>query len=339
MQVLRDSLDAFARSPDAYSSSIPIVTARLIQDLLSFNFVGQSADDLKGGLHPFIIADGNSERPQNNLEVARLYGLLTAGDAACTLADLETLNSKEVESIPVTYSELESTLGMFGNLIGVILGLRHPIVRAFQDMWILMQSQLKSDLHTALEYRSYVKPTHLLQSVQLICFMWFTHKHVRLTQPTPDFATILHQIIMQNYVLPNLPSQLYQLVYPKRSYTLPEPIPGSVATSSSGSSSTTGGSGLSIASGVSALTTLSGSGTAPGTVGRGARIANLQPLPNITALVLNATKLKDFMGTLPPPKYNNGSEMCLSFLLKGGCWSNCKQAHSHVAALSNNEQQ
>jgi hypothetical protein len=220
MQVFRDGLDAFARSSTAYSTSMPVVTPRLTQDMLNFNFIGQSADDLKGGLHPFIISDGNAEHRQNNVEVARLYGLLTAGDATCSLADLEALSAKEIKSIPVSYWELESTIGMFGNLISVILGIQHPLCLAYYQMWSLMQSQLKTDLHTALEYRYFVKPTHLLRSIQLIFYTWFTHCCVRLTPPPPDFTTVLQQIIMQTYVLLALPSQLYQLVYPKKSYHL-----------------------------------------------------------------------------------------------------------------------
>lgn len=342
MQVFRDSLDAFARSPDAYTSTVPLVTARLTQDMLSFSFVGQSADDLKGGLHPFIIVDGNAEHRQTNVEVARLYGLLTAGDATCTLADLEALNAKEIKSVPITYWELESTLGMFGNLMSVILGVRHPLATAYRQMWLLMQSQLKSDLHMALEYKAYVKPTHLLRSVQLIFYTWFTHRRARLAPPTPDFTTVLHQIIMQTYVLPNLPYQLYQLAYPKRTYATSDTVPGSVATSSSGSTSASGLSSVGLvhttASVVSDITNRSGGGNAT-QPGRGARIANLHPIPAIVNLVPSTIKLKDIIGDSSPPTLDNGSDMCLSFLLKNGCWSNCKRAQNHTAALTANEQQ
>ncbi len=100
---MRDALDAFARSSQAFSSAVPIVSARLTQDMLAFNFVGNSVDDVKNGLHPFIVTDGNAEHRQHNMEVARLYGLITAGDATCSLSDLEALSSKEVKSVPLTY--------------------------------------------------------------------------------------------------------------------------------------------------------------------------------------------------------------------------------------------
>jgi hypothetical protein len=131
VQVLRDALDAFARSAEAFSTAVPLVMACLVQDLLTFQFLGQSIDDIKSGLHPFIITDGASKNRHLNMEVARLYGLLTAGDATCSLSDLEALSAKEVCSVPLTYWELEKSLGMFGNLIAVILGNTDPLVIAF----------------------------------------------------------------------------------------------------------------------------------------------------------------------------------------------------------------
>jgi len=41
--------------------------ARLVQDLLNFNFVGDSADDIKLGFHPFIILDGTAEQCHANI--------------------------------------------------------------------------------------------------------------------------------------------------------------------------------------------------------------------------------------------------------------------------------
>jgi cytochrome bd-type quinol oxidase subunit 1 len=86
--------------------------------------------------------DENAKHQQSNIEVARLYGLLTSGDATCSLKDLEALTAKEVRSVPVTYWELESNLGMFGNLIHVVLGSTHPLVTAYREFWTLMRSGL-----------------------------------------------------------------------------------------------------------------------------------------------------------------------------------------------------
>jgi hypothetical protein len=141
--------------------------------------------------------------------VARLYGYLNARETAISLADLEALQAKETRAIPLTYWELEKTLGAFGNLMSVVLGLTHPLTIAYANMWQLLKSSMRDELHAAIEYRAYVKPAHVLCSIQLIFFNWFAHRRAHLTPPTPDFAAILHQILLQVYVLPRLPTTLW----------------------------------------------------------------------------------------------------------------------------------
>jgi hypothetical protein len=161
-QVLRETLEAFARWPTAFMSTVPLVTAKLVQDLLNFNFMGDTADDIKMGFHPFIISDGNAEQRYANMEVACLYSYFNAGETAITLADLESLQAKEVRSISLTYWELEKTLGSFGNLTQVVLGTQHPVTRAYTEMWRLLSIGMRDKLHSAIEYRNHVKPTHVL---------------------------------------------------------------------------------------------------------------------------------------------------------------------------------
>jgi hypothetical protein len=334
-QVLRDTLEAFARSPQAFSTTVPVVSAKLVQDILSFNFVGDLADDTKLGFHPFIISDGNAEHRQINREVARLYGFLQAGDTSVSLGDLEALQAKEVRSVPLTYWELEKNLGAFGNILGVVLGTAHPLTTAYRDMWLLLQGGLRDDLHAALEYRAYVKPVHFLRSIQLICYTWFTHRKNRLTPPTPDFKAIPTQIIMQVYVLPHLPPALYALAYPKKhtplvSGSIPDLIAsGSASGSSSGSNPTASHSDASTVSGLTTPTP-----TKPPPSGRGAYMANLAPVASITTLDRPTVKIKDLIGTTTPPKTADGTEMCLSFHLRGGCWSNCRRAANHTSVLT-----
>ncbi len=115
-------MSTYACGPDAFSVAVPIPSSKLVQDLLSFAFVGDSPDDTKTGIHPFVIAEGSAEHRQANLEVARLYGLLNSGDQSIMLSDLEQLKSKEIKALPTNYFELERNLGMFGNFLGTILG-------------------------------------------------------------------------------------------------------------------------------------------------------------------------------------------------------------------------
>jgi hypothetical protein len=110
-----------------------VVTSKLVQDLQNFIFVGDSMDDLKSGLQPFIIAEGSAKHWQVNLEVSRLYGLLQSGEQSWMLADdLETLQYHEVSSTPLNFFKLECNLGMFGILLGTVLGNQHIITTAYR---------------------------------------------------------------------------------------------------------------------------------------------------------------------------------------------------------------
>lgn len=112
-----------------------VISAKLVQDLLTFTFVGDSQEDLKSGLQPFIITDGSEEYRHANLELAKTYGFLHDGEYGITYSDLQALEAKEVQSIPLTYFELKKCVGMFGNLLGVVLGSNHNLTAAHRTFW------------------------------------------------------------------------------------------------------------------------------------------------------------------------------------------------------------
>jgi hypothetical protein len=69
-QVLSEALHAYMHSPKAFNNCVLVNTTKLVQDLKAFLFMGDSTDDLKPGLQPFIIADGSVEHRQANLEIS-----------------------------------------------------------------------------------------------------------------------------------------------------------------------------------------------------------------------------------------------------------------------------
>ncbi len=129
-----------ARGPEAFYNMAPVVPSKLVQDLLTFTFAGDS-HDLKTGLQPFVIADSSEEFWRANLELARTYGLLHDSDFSLTSADLQALKVKEVKSVPLSYFKMEA-LGMFGNLLGMALGSTHALTVAYQRFWNLFTQGL-----------------------------------------------------------------------------------------------------------------------------------------------------------------------------------------------------
>jgi hypothetical protein len=174
--ILKELLDASARQPNTFPTMMPVIMPKLLQDLRNFTFLVDSPDDLKTGLQPFIIADGSEEHCRANLELARQYGLVQEGATGVTLSDLQALEAKEVKSIPLTYFDLEKTLGMFGNLLQVVLGGDHPLTINYRAFWELLTRSMRNDLQLMIDTTGKIKPAHILRSVQLICHRWFAHK-------------------------------------------------------------------------------------------------------------------------------------------------------------------
>ncbi len=48
-------------------------------------------------------------------------------------------------------------------------------------------------------------------------------------------------------------------------------------------------------------------------------------------------KLKDLIGSDPPPAMDNGTQICLSYFCTAGCWSNCGRIQSHGKTLNQQE--
>jgi hypothetical protein len=70
---------------------------------------------------------------------------------------------------------------------------------------------------------------------------------------------------------------------------------------------------------------------------KGTYIANLTPGNALEQLIEPRIKIKDLIGTDPPPVLDNGAQLCLSFLVHQGCWSMCHHANMHAVQLNANE--
>ncbi len=340
LQILNELIYNYSRSANKFSTDTPVISPKLVQDLLSFTFMAESTDDIKTGLQPFAVADGNAEHRRANLELSQMYSLLASGETALMYSDLELLKSKESLSIPLTYFELDRNLGMFGNLLGVVLGDAHPLTTAYRAFWVLLNQTFRSDIQQIIDVKNNgIRPAHILRSIHLLCHNWFRQRKQTLTPPNPDFASIIHNLCNDAYIIPYLPPSIHRLAFPRAPPTLIDPpsLAGTATSSNSNSSSNSSTvSGLTVYSG--------GSATAPQTpgtpgTGRGTRSfqVNLAPDSTLHQLLPAGVKLRDLIGGDAPPNMDNGTPICLSYHCTAGCWSNCNRATSHGKTLTAQE--
>jgi hypothetical protein len=211
--VVREALDAFARSEHAFINTTPIPTPKLVSDLSTVTFAGDHPDDLKAGIQPFVVMDGSEDYRTASQELANNYALLYERDYGLSYSDLSSLKiPKDLRAHPVTFFELEKSLGLFGNLIQVVLGHNHPITTQFRIFWTAFTRQYRNQLHYEIDTRRIIKPVHILRNIQLICFHWFQAKRSLVPPPDPQFVDILVRLSLSLYTNPNLPPSLYQLV-------------------------------------------------------------------------------------------------------------------------------
>jgi hypothetical protein len=249
------------------------------------------------------------------------------------LADLEALQAREVASVPLTYFELERNLGMFGTLLGTVLGNQHIISVTYGQFWDLLNRGFCNELQQIIDLKGYVKPAHILRSIHLACYSWFTQRRHHLAPPTPDFVSILHNITLNTYILPRLPPQLYKLAYPK---LVPPNTQLSLNTPTMGALTDTSSIVSALTSATAVRSTLTGP-TVTSSRQKGAWIANLAPEPTLQNIVPAHIKLKDLIAKDPPPTLDNGAQVCLSHLVHQGCWSTCKSANTHAHMLTSSE--
>jgi hypothetical protein len=324
--VVREALEAFSRSDQAFTNSAPIPTPKLVSDLTTITFVSDHPDDIKTGIQPFVVMDGSEEFRMVSQDLARNYTMLAERDFGLHYADLANFKvPKDIRSHPITFFELEKSLGLFGNLIAVVLGQGHPLTANFRLFWAAFTKQFRNQIHFEIDMRRVIKPIHILRNIQLICFHWFQAKRSNVDPPTPPFFDILTRISLSLYYNPTLPSHLYQLINPR-------PGPNTPLTDIKTISDDDSGTVASGNTGVSTLT--SGSALTQGSSRSGSFVKNPAVDAALQGLLPPGVKITDLLGSDPVPIGEDNNPICLSYHIRGGCFTNCRRKDNHARVLS-----
>lgn len=161
LSILHDLLDAYAQGQTRFIAKSPIVTPKLVQDLVSFTLVGDHHDDINVGLSPFNVIEGGETFRKHNLELAKVQGYLFHSEFGFNLSDLDALQKRELKAVSLCFFDLEKTLGLFGNILAVVLGDTHTITQAYRQFWDLL-STVRDDVRDQIDIQLSVRPTQLL---------------------------------------------------------------------------------------------------------------------------------------------------------------------------------
>jgi hypothetical protein len=330
--IIREAFDAYSRTPEAFLPLAPVPSPKLVTDLTSIRFVGDSPDDLQTGIQPFFIMDGSEEHRSATQELARSYALLSEQAVGLSYADLSTLKlPKDLRSHPINFFELEKSLGLFGNLLTILLGDQHTLTTHYQLFWSAFQKQFRLQLRSEIDTRQDIKPVHILRNIQLIMFHWFSAKCNNVLPGTPPFLDIL--ISLSIYRNPTLPHAFYQLVTNKQKLPTMAKIDQKL---DDDATTTTALSGLTSATGLT--TTLLGAGSQTSLTSQaGTLVQNASVDSSMQALLPTGIRIRDLMGTGKGPLMEDGTPICIAFHVKGGCYTNCRRHTNHGRTLSPEE--
>jgi hypothetical protein len=171
---------------------------------MSFNFAGDPRDDANTGISPINVIDGSESHRKHNLELSKLQGTVFQNEVGFTLSDLDTLQKRELQAVPICYFDLEKSLRLLGNLLGVVLGNTHIFMTYYRHFWDVLSLTFRDEICDQINVQSTLRPAHLIRNVQLIVHTWFTTRKLNGAPPP------LHQILLTSYQVCNCPPTSYQ---------------------------------------------------------------------------------------------------------------------------------
>ena len=285
------------------SRTTPLATKELYEmvvqgQLASHLFEGE---DLSKGLSPFTCGFQVGERDTAISAWALRFDQMQLGHTAPTLAEQDTLCTKEVP-VPQSIYELGTQLVCTSVVLDVVLGDASPLATTLRNFCIAEWPLMEASLHAMGEDPTPVLPS-MLQWVQLQMAAYFrgisTHRHLLL----PRFK-YLHNMVQQCtfHLLPPMPSRYITTTTP------------AAASRSSGNPPTNPNlSTPSISGGVAK--------SSPTNRDPGQRVANPSPIEQFTqAYTAAGRSLSSIRGNAPSTTNRNTNtpvDLCLSYHLRG----------------------
>jgi len=314
---------------------VPVITPGIMGLIKSFRFHGNDDTDIGSGVLPlaFVPPGGNSgkaraRRVEAN-ESATLYGnMMSTEGQHISSADAQAL-SKTKGYVPSKWTEATVQLKAYLPVLASMVGTNHPLFRAYQrgvnlyaDKAIMIQEALDDRVGERLG------PGLFVYSFQIKLKGWFENQWGSREQfRVPDFEDGLWRYLLERN-LEWLPSyqEIPELVHLSRPVA-PELAPAPSGAGGSGGGGRTGPKGPSATSNPAQE-----------------RVVNTKPDPRLREHNEMCTRIREWkVGKAVKamlakgkavPTDEQGRDRCLTFHLKGACFTGCKHKHDHKPITS-----
>ena len=281
------------------SRTTPLATKELYEmvvqgQLASHLFEGE---DLSKGLSPFTCGFQVGERDTAISAWALHFDQMQLGHTAPTLAEQDTLRTKEVP-VPQSIYELGTQLACTSVVLDVVLGDTAPLATTLRNFCIAEWPLMEASLHAMGEDPTPILPS-MLRWVQLQMASYFRGISTRRHLPLPTFE-YLHDVVQQRtfHMLPPMPSRYITTTTP------------AAAPRSSGNPPTNPNSSTPSTSGGAA-------DVSPSNRDPGQRVANPNPIEQFTrAYTAAGRSLSSIRGNAPSTtdrSTNTPVDLCLSY--------------------------
>ena len=288
------------------SVTVPIITHAIANTVYDINFTPADRLNLLDGLSPWLFPARTPEEETTLRQDTNLWDQHLSGSQHHTMAEsrvaLQTARLSTLNGFIPLYTMVSS----YEVVVAILLGPFHHAVSK-----ITYLRELLFDMHRDIDRICQADPyfASLIVTEVRLQFLGFYRTAIRPTGVPilPSLRPMADAINFGTWRPPALPPQLSSLLTP--SYRQPRPSPAPAPPEAPPQTGT------------------------PGTPGSSQqRINNTSP---ITHWQVGRTALRPIIDRAASqaggaiPQSDVGANLCLTFHLKGGCWSQCKGQHSH----------
>ena len=320
----QQAFDNMALTLNMPGMKVPI-TPDMGTKLRTLAFEMTNDDDLSTGIHPFVFSHMNQEEITEACVLQERYLLIQQGLGAPTLAEAAAFTRSGKVKLPRTLTEATISYGKWRIALHVLLGAAHPMTRTYDSFWQAWNAGQNFLLNIRTRTPG-LFPALTVRWIQLRTSLWFSQQALMNgTVQAPEFVTLLNEIRLQKVWEPFFPEPYLAApsepalpaiqVPPALPQVQPPFHPQAQLPAAPG--------------------TMSGNPPRPPQPGgRGSLERKTSPLNQVFQPFVDlALRIRDVLRRAGPtnrvPNNASGTEMCLSYHIKGMCNTNCARRGDH----------